>query len=492
MKHVIALGFLFLFISSAAASSIQSRVVFENQIEQKISALIQRVDTLAMVQVQIKLRKINTELPVVGFGGSVTPIESDGQLGSMSIDNVSVRVVTQIDEVPEWIRSEIDKTLKSYDFKYAINYEKAAGQITDDRLKFADSAVRSINQVKWATWGLLLALMVFLTLVASSIRGVAERLEKSLAKVIEEKVVPAFQTMGGGGRSSRSDREPKESSPQASQASMNSGGGSPSDKGLEDYPVDALLTLLSDCYWTKQDGYAHHLWKLMSQAQREKVLKASILDPAYFSFIRQSVPAAFDYHNDPSYLSAPTEFRAADQDELLAWVRKNPSHYHRLTPMRWDGLNLSLEERLKFRDVKPNTGADWPKLFKASKPRELPVRLQLKSLRPEDEMYLSQNYQNVPKDLRASLRSLVWLAMAPLEDRRRALADLDAQQLAEAWTGPESVLAQLEEALPAKKREMLAHFRQSISPDRSSDAFAYLVDSGLSLTKGSEERQEAA
>ena len=52
------------------------------------------------------------------------------------------------------------------------------------------------------------------------------------------------------------------------------------------------------------------------------------------------------------------------------------------------------------------------------------------------------------------------------------MSELDARQLAEAWTAPEEVLALLRESVPDKKFEMVEHFQKEIEADRCSEAFA--------------------
>lgn len=485
-------------VNSALASVTGRRVELENQIQQRVFAIVQRADPLAIVQVQIKLKKVQSNIPMFGLDASVTPVEYDGALGSSSIDNVDVRILTQVEKVPDWIRSEVEKAVGLSEVKLNIQYEKAAGVITDGREEFSkiakeatQSAVSSVNQLKFGVWGILAALMVSFAGVAYAIVSLAKRMESSLGKVIEEKLVPAMQTSSGGGAriepSSKSD--PQSANPlnavQAAPGAANE---------LQDYPVEALLTLLSDCYWTENDGYAHYLWKVMSQEQREKVLAAGEINENYFSFIRQTPPVNMDYHSDARYLRGGKEFRHASQTDVADWVKKNPKQFQRVSPMRWDVLPLSLEQRIQFAQMKttPEDQNAPIKIALQSKPRELTEKLRIRALRPEDEQYLWDNADKIPETVRGSLRSLVWLARAPVDYQQKIFSDLDARQLAEAWVGPEAVLNKLKEALPAKKVEMLQHFLDSTTPDRAGDVFAYLVESGLTYKGQPDTQREAA
>ncbi|HMN67249.1 MAG TPA: hypothetical protein PKC28_01800 [Bdellovibrionales bacterium] len=89
------------------------------------------------------------------------------------------------------------------------------------------------------------------------------------------------------------------------------------------------------------------------------------------------------------------------------------------------------------------------------------------------------------------MRSLVWLALAPVVHREKILSEIDARQLAEAWIGPEPVLAALKEVLSPKKAEMLAHFLSSSAPDRDNATFGYLFEAGLQAPKTGAEAQAA-
>ncbi len=91
-----------------------------------------------------------------------------------------------------------------------------------------------------------------------------------------------------------------------------------------------------------------------------------------------------------------------------------------MTPLRWDRLPLSLEQRLSFAEM-TNSKSESVKVATKSKTRELRARLEIKQLRAEDEQFIWNNPAKVPAHARSSLRSLVWLALAPIEERRKSL-----------------------------------------------------------------------
>lgn len=479
------------------AQAAQPVLELENQMQQRVNAIIQRADSMAIVQVQIKPRKVSADLPMFGMTAQVTPMNFDAQMSAATVESVKIRVISQLDTVPDWIKNEIVRTTEVPGVKVEITYEKAAGTLTDDRAEIAkvakevsETAVHSLNEMKMGVWGIMAALTLCLLAVAWSVFSMAKRMEQSLGRVVEDKVVPAMQNAGGAGNSRSSESsERSESAKPAALAPMAAPGGA---KELAEFPLEALQALFNDCYWTQADGYANYLWQQCSQAQKRDLLGSDFIDPAYFAYIRQAAAENLEYHHDPRYLDCGAEFRYVNQDELGAWILKNTKYFARVTPLRWDRLPLSLEQRLQFGEMKTDAKVESAKIAAKSKPRELKSRLEIKQLRPEDEQYIWENPAKVPAHARSSLRSLVWLAHCAEESRKSVLAELDARQLAEAWTGPEAALAVLKQALPPKKAEMLEHFLKETTPGRTTDAFAYLVESGLRLYVDQDSKQAEA
>lgn len=501
MSRMILIVATLLVAMPAFGASTYKRVELENQIRNRVEMITDKVDPLAIVQVNVNLKKMNSTVPIFGFDVEVTPLESDGELGASSIENVTIRVITQVDSLPEWLRKEIDKAVGLDGVKINVAYEKAAGTIANQREEFARiareaavAAVKGLDSVKFGVWGIFAGLLVTLSVIAIGIFGVAKRLERSLTKVIKEEIVPAMQAnKGGSAPQVQAARDSSSDKPMTVQMT-GGGGGAGGAKEMADLPPDALVTLLNDCYWTQSDGYAHYIWSQMTQEQREHVLGAKQLDTAYFSYVRQTPPVNLGYHMDARYLMSGKDFLSVSQDDLLEWVNKNPKQFHRVTPLRWDLLPLSLESRITFNSMPMPAlqDTDPVKVGVKSKPRVLVSQLQIKTLKASDEEFIWNNPDKVPEQVRGSLRSLVWLALSPVDYRTKILGELDARQLAEAWTGPEPVLAKLTEVLPEKKREMLKHFLATTSPSRESDAFAYLFQSGLQSPKEPSEHKEAA
>ncbi|HMN67248.1 MAG TPA: hypothetical protein PKC28_01795, partial [Bdellovibrionales bacterium] len=208
------------------------------------------------------------------------------------------------------------------------------------------------------------------------------------------------QQAGGRGTAQISERGVKEDDgqPKVMQISGGMGGG----KEMSDVPDQALLSLLNDCYWTEADGYAHYIWTQMTQEQREKVLTSGQIDPQYFSHVRQVSPVNLNYHTDARYLMFGRDFQAMNQADLSEWLKKNPNLFYRVTPLRWDLLPLSLEDRIRFNEMKveQKESSEPLKLAVKSKPRLLQSKLHVRVLRGEDEEFLWRNSDRVPEHVR--------------------------------------------------------------------------------------------
>lgn len=501
MKSFIALTLGLLTSLSTLAASLEQRMAVENDYRNRVKNVIERVDPAAIVLVRVDLKKVVAEdLPGMGFGAEITPMDRSGQLNKSSIEKVSVRIATQIESVPEWIKNEIGLAIGN-DVKTDISIEKAKGVITDSQTemtKFAmaatQSAVEGISSLKWGLWSLAAGLILMLTAIGFILNRFAQRLETSLSKVIEEKVVPAMQNSSRGIIAPVSEAA-KESKPM--NLSIAGAMGGSGQKELADIPVDALISLFSDCYWTHSDGYAHYLWSQMTQEQRKKALESESVDPKYFSYFLQFPTENLNYHFDARYLLLSRDFENLNQNDLADWVMSNPSLYRRITPMRWDLLPLDLEKRLKFMDISEDS-SEKPKaikIAKASAPRKLKEKLQIKKLTPADENFAWSHPSKVPAEARRELPSLVWLGLCPPDKIESILSDLDARQLASAWVGPEEVLAKLKASLAPKKQEMLEHFLKDGAANRQSDTFKYLAEAGivtLSQVEASVEPQKDA
>lgn len=484
----------------AAGTPTQYKVELENQIRDRVAKIIEKVEAMSIVQVRVNLKTLSSDLPGVGMGGSVIPVESDGKLGSGSVSSVDIRVLTPDGAPPEWVTNEIEQATKFTDVKVRVAYEKIAGEVVipasenakffkrfetefldgflkKDFFQMAKGATDVMTSIKTAAWGMVMAVIACFLLIASLMMVMSTRFEASLGRVVDNKLLPALAQMKSGGESRAREKSMSED-PKPIEIQMPS---APGSRELADIPISIVTNLLIDCYWTLNDGYAHWLWEQATQSQREALLATNKIDRRYFSYIRQFGAENLKYHNDARYFMLSDEFSTMNQEDLAAWVSKNPTSFARITPMRWDLLPISLPERIKFSQASLAAVDDTKpvKIDKRSQPRVLAMKLEVKTLLPEDESYVFENADSIPRETRSSLKTLAWFALAPLDYRQSILSEMDAREICEALAGPEAILAKIREAIPPKKLDNVLHYAKDIPGDRNSDAYDLLVTAGL-------------
>lgn len=511
-KFLIALASVMtVFATSSAFADIgaNQQVQLETQLEARVQSIVDKVDRHAIVQVHVSIKKVTSALPGVwAQDAATTPVANDGSLSMDGIDKIEVRIISQVEEVPAWIKDEVKKATTFGSVRVEAKYEKAKGTVTsDERSESIANAIKGFgkemtdgllqskggeanqdvgNGIKLALWGIAGGLLLAMLFVSAAVFMLGRKIESSFFRVVDEKLGPLLQSAGGGG--SRRSSEARDVSSPASNQVLNapaqrlSGGNEGGE--FAQMSNDALYALVVDCYWTNTDGYAHYIWTELNMKQREFLLSHAEFGKElfrYFTFVRQFPVESLDYHRDVRYLEPSTVFSKVNQKELATYIQAHPAHASLVTPLRWDLLPLSLSERMKMTNSMNTAVEAKPAAAQSLKPstlRDLPRKLEVKTLTADDEKFLWENPATVPANLRSGLKTLAWLAMAPLDYRQSVLSEVDARDLAEAWTGPEAVLAKLQEAVPAKKFEMVQFFMKEEKPDRDGVIFAHLVSMG--------------
>ena len=293
----------------------------------------------------------------------------------------------------------------------------------------------------------------------------------SIQRVIEDKILPVFKI-----QEKLALREPT--------LALDTSPGRPlqaQENALKELSIHSFVALLTDCYWCQEDRYAHWLWSNASGDLRAQAAATKRLETHYLRFILKEAPEELSYHLDPYYLK-PLPVEHLSQADLASWLQKAPRYLRWISPIRAKNLPFSLTERLILESkVKSNRLPEAPLIpDKLSRPRPIPVQIQLGDLSLEDEVYLFESKPSLDPSVQASLKTLVWLALAPDHLQTKILAKKDATDLARAWIGPKEVLDCLASHLPPKKKELVLSYLDQIKPNRKNDAFISLVKEGLS------------
>jgi hypothetical protein len=480
---------------AARASATGSEIQIEMALEARVSALLERFDSKAMVRVDAGFSRISAPLPgtsleVQNFAGG------EGQsLRDNDISWIKVYVHTSRKELPSWLKEQIASVLPvrnaTIDIQawspeaiaeFEANGEQQVGSVMQTYVHLQSAQSKALPYyIGFAALALLFAFSVMGLIVNYA----QKRRALEMSRILESRIVPALQNMGQGSEGGSSRPTVVQATLTASPGAFRdpsggtSAGGQGKSSDVAALKFDSLEAVFSDCYWCQQDSYAAWLWSQMSQTQRESIFASTRIEKSYLKWIQVLPKERFEDHLDPIYLSPPS-VHALSQDDLARWVERNPAGYHLLSPLRQRNLPISLKTRLTCSGEiadESTKGLKYPD--RASAKRELPVAQQFGDLSFDDETTILHNPSFVPDAMRPQLKSLVWLALRPLEFRQRALLEHDAEALAAAWIGAPEVLARLKEALPEKKRAMLDGYVKVVEVNRKLSVYAKLVEAGL-------------
>lgn len=596
------------YMPAVFAQALQApEITLEQVAQDRVLKIVDKLDPNAIVQVRVKMKAVSAKLPGAFSNSRVVPQGNQGELLQDSVASVSVRIITEISTLPEWVKAEVAEALKFSSAKVDVSYvvrkdlarakgslenlpqlmnkfstdlstgitngmstsltkslstefsqslEKSLTNSLNSTLpntfstKFSESleksltnsleksltnsltsslttslnatlpnamskvgsktpvdattgkpqehdpnsalAVSSLKEIKIGIWGLGGAVFVAILLLAAAIFMLGSKVESALMKTVETKLGPLLQ--GGVGGSASSVKLDSDGSDDGYDEYGEAGPGSSEGagkNGVTDLSMETLLNLFADCYWTKQDRYAQFLWTEMSQQQRKDFLalpEVKQLYVSYLSYIRQFTPVNLGHHTDARYLTAISKLRFLSQQDLAKWLMENREFLPLLTPLRWEYLPISLSDRVTMTvnvsEAMANGASAQLDVSKVvvsqrSAPRELPMPLDVKSISAEDEIFIWNNAQTLPAYMRTALSTLVWLAISPIETRKKVLGEFNARELAEGWIGPDEVLEALKEALPSKKLGMLQSYLNEIQPSRNSDVYRTLVAQGI-------------
>ena len=474
--------------TSVHGAGLKEQVELENLIEQRVTYLVRAYDPLAMATVKLKLREISAPLP--GSGLVIEKMVVGGEGGSLlksSILSVSVEIRTALDPIPTWLEKEVSTAIGLSDVSVRVSVKAVeSGRIPAMEKVFSSTHPSVWTQLerRWddgqwpfnSSFLLKCIALVFFFSIGVSLFGSVMTAVMPQRKVVAD-ISGSKTALDSANQPAVSHESIRRQSASIPQDQSHSRAVLESDPLIRELPTAALVYLFSDCYWCSQDGYAISLWKQLSATQRESLRSSWPLDKKYFEVIFDAVPAAHDFHQDPIYFE-PNPFVNLDQKDLAVWLRKSPGSFRFVSPMRNQSLTLSFEERLGLMNsggsVRAAAAPDQRSEKRLLVPSFRGVRLTV-----ADEEFLFRSPEKITAEIRGRFRTLVWLALREPAYRQQVLSEFDAREIAEAWTGPEEVLAILEADLPEPKRDMLHAYRKSVSANRSCEAFILLSEAGL-------------
>jgi hypothetical protein len=475
-----------------------NEIEVEKNLEDRIKPLAQRLDSDAIVRVNVRFKKISTSLP--GTAWDSVSIQDN------EISSVRVTVFTHQQELPDWLISEINSVvpglrpqIQHRNFGQEKINSPEKNQDSNLLIKEALDSWGQQNQKNSLLMMIGLAGLLLLGLLASAFIAYSIQRRKSLDthRLLESRLIPALQNLNVGEGSSNSRPTVLQATLSAPAGGFSSGHSSSNSSNdwsydtssIKQLSLKSLEALMSDCYWCQQDSYAAWLWSMMSPEQRNSLFNSKIIVQDYLQWIQALPREKKEDHLNPIYLNPPS-LHHVSQHDLARWTEKNPEAFNALSPMRQITLPLSLKTRLDClsESARQKTHKEI-KIEKESVARNLPRLQQFGELSYDDETTLLHNPHMVEEQLKPQIRSLVWLALRPLDYRQKILEQYTAEALASAWSGAEETLARLSEALPEKKRKILEGYLEFIEINKKGNVYHELVKSGLDSTHIKNESQ---
>jgi hypothetical protein len=243
-------------------------------------------------------------------------------------------------------------------------------------------------------------------------------------------------------------------------------------------PPRSLYALLQDSYWCEMDGFAAWVWSRLPSEQRNELLKSHPEVKPYIETLLDRAPEPGRDHRDPSY-SEPLPIERMSNADLSRFVLLHPTLYGHLSRMRKRGLRVGTLERLRL-EHETHRSLD-PKLLEElskhqSKKRTLQTldAVEPRSLEEELALYDHAKSGKLGIDDRAAILSLTWMQDLPHGVIQEMLQGFSAQDLAEAWIGPETTLQAFEKFVPEKKLKLLRSYLSRGTPSRQSACFREL------------------
>jgi hypothetical protein len=482
---VIAL--LFNAMDAAAGSGLTLKFDLESKIRDKVKALVEPLDPDAQIAVTIAQNTISTELP--GASVSVSNFLSSSESGSLAatdIQSVDLRVYTRLDDVPQSLRDIISRELKIAGVKINVNFEKMDPAIIaaiDARKNEIKPAVIAEEIAKLTARGdkSLMAVYVLAGVIAVSVLGMALILRRSvsheMARMTQAMTASAEGISAGGAMARVGGQGASGGNLLAPERGAQSATFEDSEREvIQSFGSETLTALLSDCYWCEMDRYAIWLWSRMSPSQRTDVLQRWKFAEAYVRTL-EGEGVYHGYHNHPYYLR-PLPSWDVSQEDLVQWVRKKAGAWHFMSPMRQERLSLPLFERLAF--TRAESPAEAPALPPPTQSaRKISAQLRVIDISEADELAILNDPGRIPIEMREHVPSLVWLALVDDKVRTDILSKLSAQQIAQAWIGPQAVKDKVASSIAEKKLRLVQDYATRLPGDRRSEVMKFIVNESL-------------
>lgn len=454
IKHLFYFLSLFLAAMSTQLKAIDlpEKLQIQELLEKRLLPVVRSFDRDATVVVSLEEKKAPPSVldsnPFVFQSHGIASVES------YQFSKFQVVVVSRASEVPESVKSLIKKLTRDVNVAPQIVLEKfppvAASEFSEPQpmkvelqgLEKTQAGLSSVSSLLFAAMGLI----VFVFCVLGTVLFVATK-QSSKNKDPEEVV-----------------KSSENSVPKMAERA---------EEKLTGYSDEALLAILSDCYWCEEDKYAAFLWKRIPVEQRKNVLTGNSFLKSYVESLMGKAEENLSCLDHPYYF-APLSINHLDNKSLTDLIRKHPVLLNRLSPLRLKHVHLNAMDRIYLeKEALSKTTAPDPVRMPSAKERVLP-NPSLIPLRSIDEEELVGQQRALPLELKSRIPTLAWLCEVTDGRRTEILNSFSDEELASAWIGPDFVLETLAQSLTLARKEALMQVLSQVRPNRDSSCFKKL------------------
>jgi hypothetical protein len=464
---------LFLFLSTFAIAKDKKILEVQTQLETKLNHIIQKVNSDSFVLVEIESSDEKIQLPNLPFVVNKSFLEKT----KLQFKQIQVTVVSPEGVFSPKIESLIKENLKSYSDNIIFKYQ-TLDELQETSVNGFFKSIESQEKIQLFT----LVLFIFGFLFFMWFKKQESGALKSILKESVESLSSAIEN-GSFGGTQRAEIK-KENSQTKIEVNTSS------NDFWENFPIEGLISLLSDCYWCYEDTYASFVWYHLSVAQRQAVLENSSLDSSYVKYLSSLEPVDKYYIADPYYLD-PIEVQKINNQDLVSLIDKHPALLGRLSKLRAQNIPLKASDRIRLTsEDDQNLDLSFLQSIDASEHRILKSseRFIFESIEEEEEII---SLPDISMEIMEKYPSLHWALKLQEEDLRKLLDGYGAKQLAEMWIAPKRTLELLEGFIPEKKRQLMHSYLEKEEPKRTSSYYNSFITDAIAILESYDQAESA-
>lgn len=471
--YIVAVSF-----SLMAQSSPYPQNVFEVEgaIDREVSKVIRKIDPDAYILSYVEPAQVEQKLPGTPF--SMKNMTVHDREGRMAIKSITLEIYTRKKEIPTEMKGLIENIVKKYGPSPTLLLKEVPNFVAEEKkrleMELAELDRMSLTRefLKKNGFFLGLSLLTFLSLLILLLGAVKQGGTKKIQQAMSDGVSRLSEAIENGPSSSMATTSLTEPTERA--FSKSGTGEGQASQWIQSFSVSSLAALLTDSYWSEEDGYAAFLWSHIPLEKRKELINQYGLLGDYTAYICGVSPVDLGFHDEPYYLD-PLPIFFLDNHQLTEFCRQHRGFHGLLPTLRKQALLLTAKERIEGANISSDKKGfsqmvDALKKKSPSTPRSFKKRelFKIHSIEEEKEILAMSELSWQQK---MQIPSLGWLAEFEGQRIEEILSAFSAQDLASAWVAPDHVIEKLKGHIPEKKYQLITSYGEKIPASRESTCF---------------------